>query len=224
MDLSQANLICLSTFSLKINSSRLIQLIDQSVQWLSDLLVGLAASGSDMRVVTLTVLVNLLLLFPAVVENLEDEEGAWDNQEEDDDDSNDKEHVEEAGAVIDVFPVGAGIAIGGNRHASVHFPVGGEGVDDKDCVAYSACNQQAKIDIVQKFANISVVWFHNDHDENESHDEGEGEAEPHGSNSIADSLKEVEDSNQDGGLSEGHAAAAAPPWFVTCINAHTCLE
>ncbi len=207
----------------------LLDSIGRSVHGLSiilllvNLLVGLAASGRGVRVVALAFLVNLLLLFPAVEENLEDKEGAWDDKEENDDDEDDEDHVEEAGAVIEVVPVRAGVAIHDNRFASVLFPVGGEGVDDEDSVTHSACNQQAKIDIVQKLANIRVVGLDNDHDENGSHNEGKGEAEPHASNGIADSLEKVEDSNQDGGLSEGQAAAAAPPWFVTCINAHTCL-
>ena len=137
----------------------------------------------------LTFLVNLLLLFPAVVEDLEDKEGAWDNKKENDNDEDDEEHVEEAGAVIHIVPVRAGVIINRNLGASVHFPVGGECVDDEDCVSYSACNQEAKVDIVQKLANISVVGLDNDHDENASHNEGEGEAEPHAGNGIADSLE-----------------------------------
>ena len=208
----------------------LFDTMDLSVHGLSvlllliNLLVSLAASGSDMSVVALTVLVNLFLLFPAVVENLEDKKGAWDNKKENDDDSDNEEHVEEAGAVINVVPVGAGVTIDDNRCASVDFPVGSEGVDDEDCVTHGACNHEAKIDIVQKLANISVVGLDNDQDENGSHDEGKGEAEPHASNGIANRLEKVEDSNQDGGLGEGHAAAAAPPWFVTCINAHSCCR
>ncbi|MCP4294495.1 MAG: hypothetical protein GY786_02685, partial [Proteobacteria bacterium] len=89
----------------------LLDSIGRSVHGLSiilllvNLLVGLAASGRGVRVVALTFLVNLLLLFPAVEENLEDKEGAWDDKEENDDDEDDEDHVEEAGAVIEVVPV-----------------------------------------------------------------------------------------------------------------------
>ena len=167
-------------------------------------------------------LVNLLLLFPAVVEDLEDKELAWNSDQKNYDNGNNEPHLEPAFAVSSV-PVGVRIAIFEDCSAGRLLPVRGKGIDDKDRESDALGDQKAEIDIVEELANIGVVGLDDDEDEEEGHAEGESESEPHSRDGIADSLEKVQDANRDGGLSERHAAAAASPWFFTCINAHTCL-
>ena len=65
-----------------------------------DLLVGVARSSGDVRVVSLSFLVDLLLLFPAVEEDLEDEEGAGDDKEDEGDNVDDEDQLNEVFAIL----------------------------------------------------------------------------------------------------------------------------
>ena len=183
-----------------------------------DLLVGVAWSSRDVRVVSLSFLVDLLLLFPAVEENLEDEEGAGDNEEDYGHHVNDKEHVDPVFAIL-VATRATPVSI----KAPGLFEVGGKGIDHKDRKCNGAQDQKNHVDVVDDLAHVDVVRLDDNKTEEASEYELEGEVSPLSSDCRGNGSEQVEHANEDGALSEGHAAAAAIPGFSCSVHAHFIL-
>ena len=169
------------------------------------------------NVVLLALGVHILLLFPAVVENLEDAEGAGHENDDDEDNEDDQDHVNPVDT-LRVRVVKVTLVIVVVRAAPVLLPVTCKGIDDEDDETDCTEDIHDQRDEVDELANAGIVGLSNDHAEQESHDEVPDKSCPLSHDCLTDRANQVEDTNDDGCLGQCHAATAA--LIVLCIYAH----
>ena len=156
----------------------------------------------------LALLVDVLLLLPSIVKDVEDTPHAREDEKGVDDDEDDQESVD----VVDAVPRTLEEAPneGVDTVADGHFPVAGEGVDHENQEHEQAESIDDCHDVVDQLAGTLTVRLENNHSEDASECELEGEWSPLPGDSAANCTEQVEHAHQDRGGRQGHAAAAAP--------------
>ena len=132
--------------------------IDVGLVFCIDLLVCFSTAQRCVRVMSLSLLVNLLLLLPAIVEHLDHGERARHHQKQNHNDKDDQHQLYPVQTVIKI-PTFFSFAVQEYVFARVRGPFRRECVNEKYCRPYSSCNYCAQVNLVDAFTNICVVWF-----------------------------------------------------------------